>query len=67
MLEKELLKETEILIKDKELTLLSEGVFIWNQIVSFLKEKFSKIQYKEIYTSSLEEFVKNSELDKVEY
>ena len=67
MLDKELLKETEILIKDKELTLLSEGVFIWNQIVSFLKEKFSKIQYKEIYTSSLEEFVKNSELDKVEY
>lgn len=53
-----LLFDTGILLNDEGLTLLPNGVFIWNKIVSYLKNKFDKISYSEIYSSSLEDYVK---------
>ena len=56
---KELLVKAKIIKKDDRLTLLPNGIFIWNSIVSYLKDKFNKLSYSEIYTNSLEYYIQN--------
>ena len=57
---KNLLFDTGILVNNDELTLLPNGVFIWNEIVSYLKNKFNKLYFSEIYSNSLETYIKEA-------
>ena len=57
--EEKVINENLYRYEDGKLIVLPDGIFIWNKILDFLKTKLFKINYQEIYTSSLENFIIN--------
>ncbi len=62
-----LLFEGNILIKNQELILLPDGIFMWKKIVAFLEEKLNKIGYQEVYVDNLLEYVGSVPYSPCEY
>lgn len=52
---------------DNELILYPYGTYMWNKIVSYLKEKLYKLNYQEVYSSSLLNLIKRENKDRVKY
>lgn len=58
-----LLLEANILKKEEgKIILLPNRVFIWNEIVNYLKNKFNKLNYLEVYTTDLVKLVDDSKI-----
>ena len=63
-----LLLEANILKKEEgKIILLPNGVFIWNEIVNYLKNKFNKLNYLEVYTTDLVKLVDDSKILPTKY
>ena len=63
-----LLLEANILKKEEgKIILLPNRVFIWNEIVNYLKNKFNKLNYLEVYTTDLVKLVDDSKILPTKY